>query len=817
VRAKRGWLLIVAIFVGTWLCARWLTGVAIESQPSAKSATKSSSAYDVHWQAQSAAASSVASLSGTVRQSDGSPIASVLVCAASAHDDLMTGRAPFCTTGDAVGKYRLEGLAQGAYHITATANGFIPGTPKGVAPLRLSAEERTNVDIVLQGGGAIVAGVVLDAAGGTVPHARVRAVRLLEPMIALEVESDDDGHFVLSVPAGTVGLFAEAEGYAQGAAGYVAPTTEAEITMVPESFVSGTVVSAEDGEPVAHVEVRALNAEMPSVAVYRSGFSDERGRFRVAGLKQGAYVLIAKGGPWHGQLAEPVEVSVADGVRDLTIQVGRGHELVGHVLVEGDGTPCPEGAVVLGPPEPELHGTAAAKSNVDGVGPPQFARIEAEGRVHFQGVPPAFYYVNVECNGHVLRSGPTSLFVQSAPPEPVTWKVASSPKLKVRVVDGRGTPLAHESFDLFRMGDSSITEMTLQVGANGELVTPGLPEGDYEVAARGGAERGERVRVSLRANSGVTQVVLKLHGTGQILVEVKSQDEKPVEKLQVYAKRAVASVEPKVVGKLPTGEDIVVRGSAADDAAPIFAEALGQGRYRLGALPAGPYVVTAEDELGFNPSVSTKSAVQVSDGATASAELRLSASGVIRGHVVDERGERMPNVWVAATRAASEAANPAAAFSAVGPNKRVLTDTSGDFVLEGLVGTERYTVRASESYGSGSAQREVAPGADVELRLPAPATLSGTVVDASGAPVPVFSVQALSRDAASTRQQQVHDAQGKFTLRGLSPGHVEVSVTSPSGTTGTQHYQLSSKQSLANVRIVLGEQRADMHSVAVRP
>jgi hypothetical protein len=565
-----------------------------------------------------------------------------------------------------------------------------------------------------------------------------------------------------------------------------------------------------------------LDAETQNVGIYHSGRSDQQGQFRIKGLAPGAYMLIARGGPWQGQLEEPAEVSVADGIKNLTIRVSRASELTGRVLVEGDDKPCPGGSVLLGGPDPELHGTGTAKSSLDGVGPAQFAEIEADGRVHFQGVPSAFYYVTVDCAGHTMRTGPRSLFVQDKPLDALTWTVSRGIKLRVRIVDGRGAPLPHETFNLLRVSEAGVTEMTLNVGADGELLTPGLPPGEYEVHPFGGPERGEMVRVSLREHGTPADAVLRLRGTGTILVEAKTDDGKPVEKLQVRAERVTAPGTSATPGSALASAAADAgasgaRASATASALPVYAEALGQGKYRIGALPEGQYTLTADDEVNLNPSVQAKSAVQVTAGAVASVELRLASGGAIRGHVSDERGERMPNVWVAATRSSAEAANAAAAFSAIGPNKRVLTDTGGDFVLEGLAPGARYTIRASEAYGSAVAVRDVAPGAELALRLPAPAAIAGSVVDARGAPVPVFSVQTLNTDSASARVQQVHDAQGRFSLRGLSPGHVEVAIMSPAGSVGTQHLQLSPNQNLSSVRMVLSDQAASTKSIAINP
>jgi hypothetical protein len=216
-------------------------------------------------------------------------VADALICASCVACEATSAPAAQCTRSQKDGAYAFSDLPVGGYFIAASAAGYAPGEAHAGAPIYLRGQESlSDVDIVLEKGGARVNGSVVDATGGPVAHARVRAIRLQSPRLSLDLVTDADGHFELWVQPGFIALSAEAEGYARAIQRTTAPT-EVELRLVPGGSIEGVVVSASDKLPLAAVDVRAAPPENPQLAMACGSLSDERGHFRIEGLEPGAY------------------------------------------------------------------------------------------------------------------------------------------------------------------------------------------------------------------------------------------------------------------------------------------------------------------------------------------------------------------------------------------------------------------------------------------------------------------------------------------------------------------------------------------------
>jgi len=123
------------------------------------------------------------------------------------------------------------------------------------------------------------------------------------------VMTNGTGHFVFrDLPAGSIRLTATKDGYRDGAYGAGRPVGQArplelgeddtrtriEIRLWRQSSISGVVLD-ELGDPVAGVEVRAVERRMagglPLFETREAAQTDDRGRYRVADLRPGDYLV----------------------------------------------------------------------------------------------------------------------------------------------------------------------------------------------------------------------------------------------------------------------------------------------------------------------------------------------------------------------------------------------------------------------------------------------------------------------------------------------------------------------------------------------
>jgi len=220
-----------------------------------------------------------------------------------------------------------------------------------------------------------------------------------------------------------------------------------------------------------------------------------------------------------------------------------------------------------------------------------------------------------------------------------------------------------------------------------------------------------------------------------------------------------------------------VTGRKGDDAELVAAARAvtgDDGRFALPGLDAGLYAVTATDGVR----APAHAEVALAAGQTGSARLVMAAGAVLRGVVVDTRGEPVPAFTVVVFRNEGLAVVPAAV--------RTVIDRDGLFAVEGLA-AGGYRVQATAHGhapsrtvdGRAEVPPEKAPA--VVVALPDGGTLTGLVRSEGGGPLDGARVSVEGGVGEGTSPvpfaaSAVTDASGQFTLRGLAPGRRSVVV-----------------------------------------
>jgi protocatechuate 3,4-dioxygenase beta subunit len=598
----------------------------------------------------------------------------------------------------------LDGLAQRAYYVHAGAEGYLPGKANRGEPVVVGWETVEHVDVELAAGGALLTGTVLDATGGPIAGAHVRAVRALPPILAIDTTADGDGRFRFPLHAGFIEIVATAEGYARGSVEATAPG-EVELRLVPGSSVEGTVVSAESGEPVGGVEVKAISRRNPQRALAEGGISEANGRFRITGLEPGSYALSAVGDGLYGADDRPLQLGLADHRDGVVIEVRRAAQLAGRVVIDTDRQPCRQGTVAIGQPSPdqpmpspeEIAAVTGGLQIERATAPGHTANIEADGTVRFPAVPDGYYFVQVSCRSHRLRAGPRLLRVGDEDLQDLAWTVSPAASVLVRVVDERGTPIERADFyvELPSRGPRIIE--AYQTDGAGLATVEGLLPGAYKVHAPHGYAEVPPVAFEIDDDAAEVKLTLTLPGSGFVLATFATETGEPLDGLQVMAREAVADgAQPKQVSALP----------------------MGTGRYRMGPLKRGTYEVIAADGVHASATGDAPAGAEVQVGAGRVTETRITLrrGGAIEGQVVDETGAPVPDVWVSV-------ASDRLALAA-GQTKRVLSDSEGRFLIGGLSPDAVFRVVASEPQGRGVIQRGVRAGDRLVIALTAAAERS---------------------------------------------------------------------------------------------
>lgn len=749
-----------------------------------------------------------AALSGFVRDQAGAAIASARVCASCADCSLTDPPPATCTVSNERGEYALSAQARGGVIISASAALFAVGQANDGVPVSTDGTARSGLDITLQRSGARLAGTVVDALGGPVGAARVWTTRYERGVLpGIEVSTDEEGHFELWVSPGSQELHASAEGYASKSIIRVAPAEAITMVLTPASGVRGRVVLAGTDTPVAGVEVRARPA-LGGAPRAAPGLSDEDGEFVLNGLEPGLYSLAAEGESHRGGSRTELEIGLAEVVPEVTVEVVPAVSLIGRLSIGNDGKPCQRGTVSLGAPSATnatmVKGALSdddANADPNSV-PTTLANIEVDGKVRFKGLTRGRYQAVLHCQGHVLAEGPELIDVRDKNIE-VDWKLKAGIGLTVHVVDQAGKSLPGTTIELLMTRSTSKAPplgMALMSDARGQVeVGRILYPGVYTVQPLGGASAAP-VTVELREGTEHKEVTLTLEGSASIVIVAHNAAQQAVDGLYIAARGA----DPVPPGAPPLGL-IAALGTRA--------VSLGAGRYRVGPLAAGAYIVELRD--GTNAPVLASgpqgARIELARGQELQLDVRLPATTRVSGTVVDESDQPAANVWVSASPEQSAASNSREPHAMLLPERaRVITDDEGAFSLEGLVQGPRFRIDAKQPFGAEAAVRNIAADTSVRIVLPATGSIAGVVVDEQGKALPGFYLQATHTETGAVRLGRVVGAGGQFRVERVPAGAITVSVNDMKAADGEHKLSLRAGEHLEGVRLTVAAAPAEL-------
>jgi hypothetical protein len=248
-------------------------------------------------------------------------------------------------------------------------------------------------------------GRVLDAGGGVIPGARVRATSYAlnaggtHDKRTFQADSDSEGRYQLRLPSGVHALFASADGYA--------PATQSldmsfdrtkDFILQPAARISGRVVTAEGRVPVAGAQVAGHRDGWRDPVQDPVVTTDERGVFVLHALLPGTYMASARTKNRFGELARWVALGAADAVDDVEIVVSPTFAVRGKVT-SAVGAPLPRASINVWSLDRPIH-----LSN-----PPARALADDDGQYVVEGIPPGGHRLVVSAGGYATHIEPITL------------------------------------------------------------------------------------------------------------------------------------------------------------------------------------------------------------------------------------------------------------------------------------------------------------------------------------------------------------------------------------------------------------------------
>jgi RNA polymerase sigma-70 factor (ECF subfamily) len=763
-----------------WRLLRRSVGAPAPAPASAPGRARLDRATMVAWQR--AQAGPPGTIEGSVLDADGRavPGAFVALTAEAAEErlhDPEAARPAATAVASVAGSYRTGPLPPGLYVVTATAPGWAPGERLGLA--LLPGESLTGIDLVLGRGGARLFGRVLDAGGGAIGGAVVRARALgaagrPSGVRTFAAASAGDGRYELTLARGSYVLVAEADGYAPLGQTLALDQDKAhDLRLAPASRIAGRVV-VRGGAPVPGALVR-LEEERVLAPRAREVVADAAGRFVFASVAAGAYQVRARKGALVGRHPAEVALAPAAGSTDVVVEVAAGLLAAGLVSAH-DGPPIAGARVRAG----ENAGEATTG---------------ADGRFRIEGLLPGPLRLEAGARGYAAAELALTL---AADRVDLALVLPAAGRVVGRVLSRAGRPLggAQVAGLVARPGRVEVITSTAVARSeeDGRFTLEGLGAGELRIEAEHPAEgRGLAGPFALGAGE-QREVDVRIGAGSFVRGTVRWEDRRPA-----------AGVE--VMGN--------VRGKAALQA---FTDDL--GRYEVGPLCAGEAELRAvpdpdplsTDGKGANAATVSLGSEERKEGV----DLVLPKhEAAIDGLVLDPDGQPLAGATVGV----------AADYKGVSyrPYNRyaidlgeigtftVLSAEDGSFSIGGLPRTTLNLWAAHPSFPEAVSYGVSTGSAGVRVRFVAGATLAGQVV-AGGKPVVDYELAlALSSENDASKELRaargyvqrtlaVHDFTGAFAAARLHPAIYDLVVTAADGRGGR----------LAGVNVTAGQRREDL-------
>jgi hypothetical protein len=398
-------------------------------------------------------------LVGTVLAADGRPIAGAKVSLGGRRNEQEAKT-------NASGEFRLEGLREGLYRVSASSDGYVRGSARDVPVVEGSGG---RVTFTLQVGGEL-SGVLRKPDGAPLSRGLVFAHR--ESGRPAMTRSDKNGQYRLTgLEEGKLTLFARSEDY-----GLSVRTTT---VVVPGLLAVQDLVLAE-GPRVEGVLRRASGeglADTNVVArskigdVVRRGKSDAEGRFTVKNLYPGHYELQVGGNRrgWgrQGLLTQEFEANAGVVTLELTV-------------------PDP---VLLGGTVRDGTGAVVDRANVYAIVGEDYrgqARTDETGRFELKNLPADSYRLFVRVGDDRLVGLGAAELREGETLDDLELIVRPPAKLRGQVLDSAGRPAVGVVLDV-RGGGESPVRREATTDAEGRFELGPLYDGSYELKAREGS------------------------------------------------------------------------------------------------------------------------------------------------------------------------------------------------------------------------------------------------------------------------------------------------------------------------------------------
>ncbi|MUT65619.1 carboxypeptidase regulatory-like domain-containing protein [Paenibacillus sp. NEAU-GSW1] len=679
------------------------------------------------------------SAAGVVTSASGTPIAGAFVEALDNRNNVL------CTTTTAAdGSYRFDTLAPADNdRLRVSEANFVTN----VIGFRVIAGQTTTVNAVLSPLAGSIGGVITDAGTGTaIAGASIRVFNSEGVTLQTGSSAPDGSYVIPSLGPGSYSVVFAAEGYAGKTVGAIVNSGAQSPVSVSLELLAGAIsgtVTLIDSTPIEDVVIRVFSNNIIIGRVATAA----NGSFLIGNIAPGNYVVSARpdgfGGETLGAAVNPGETT------ELNFRLVPSPGSVTGLITDENGSPL-AGAVI------------SVQNNVDG-GPVILTRIisESDGIYRISNLASGSYILNVLLANYQNQF--SAIRVLSNQTATANFTMLPSPgAISGTVVDTSGAAIFGAGIEIRVTNANGITVSSLFTDPNGRFLAEHLKPGIYTVVA-GAANFQQATATCSVLPDGVAAIGL-----------VMSPDPGAIQGIVIDA----------VTGSGLFGSIVNVNDQVGFLAGSVITD--DNGFFRISGLAPGSYTLVATEN---NYQSETFGAIVLTNADTPVNFALKPNPAAITGQLQPAPASSVVQLF--------NTNNVQIATVAAFPD--------GSFTFNNVQEGNYYVTATAAGFTSAIVGANALPGQTTSVIVPLqvnPGTISGTVTDTNGNPIPAASVKVLNGNESVRGIGQVQ-ADGTYTIGNLPAGVLNVIASAPLFSSETTGITVNPGQSVTGINFQL--------------